>query len=274
MWFRRSGTLAQACSLPALTASGGSVVDPSLLRQAADRGVTICFADLDGADGLWVPEERTVLVNRSLSEREVAAVIEHELGHVAIDDQHAELDAGVGRPPPAATRRWAPAALTAAACLAVVAGVTLGLTRDQGGALRDEPVVAPTAPPRTAGPPGPVVTTSVVIGPDGQPQVRTVTLTATPSGTPPAATTAGSIAPTATRTPSLPAPAQPSPTTPSAAPTTETTTTPAEPAPTTPSAEPTTESPAAEPGDDGDDLDDGMDGTAPGTGSVLPPALP
>jgi len=40
------------------------VVDQSLLRQAADRGVTICFADLDGADGLWVPEERTVLVSR------------------------------------------------------------------------------------------------------------------------------------------------------------------------------------------------------------------
>ena len=47
---------------------GGSVVDQSLLRQAADRGVTICFADLDGADGLWVPEERTVLVNRGLPE--------------------------------------------------------------------------------------------------------------------------------------------------------------------------------------------------------------
>ena len=43
------------------------MVDQSLLRQAADRGVTICFADLDGADGLWVPEERTVLVNRGLA---------------------------------------------------------------------------------------------------------------------------------------------------------------------------------------------------------------
>jgi len=79
------------------------VVDQSLLRQAADRGVTICFADLDGADGLWVPEERTVLVNRGLSEAQVAEVIEHELAHVLIDDQHADLDAGkevlVGQPP-------------------------------------------------------------------------------------------------------------------------------------------------------------------------------
>ena len=79
------------------------MVDQSLLRQAADRGVTICFADLDGADGLWVPEERTVLVNRGLSDAKVAEVIEHELAHVMIDDQHADLDAGkevlVGQPP-------------------------------------------------------------------------------------------------------------------------------------------------------------------------------
>lgn len=275
---------AAACPPPALTAPGGSVVDPSLLRLAADRGVTICFADLDGADGLWVPEERTVLVNRSLSEREVAAVIEHELGHVAIDDQHAELDAGVGRRPPAAHRRWAPAALTAAACLAVVGGVTLGLARDQGGALREEPVVAPTAPPRTAGPPVPgQVITTTVMGPDGEVQVRTITLTATPSATTPAATSAGRIAPSATRSPTAAAPPQPSPTTPSATPT-ETTTTPAEPSPTTPSPEPTTESPAAggeDGGDDGDAADE-VDGSASGssthtgagTASVLPSALP
>jgi len=85
------------------------VVDQSLLRQAADRGVTICFADLDGADGLWVPEERTVLVNRGLPDEKVAEVIEHELAHVMIDDQHADLDAGkevlVGRPPAPYRRR-------------------------------------------------------------------------------------------------------------------------------------------------------------------------
>ena len=66
VWFR-SG---ERFPLVMPASPGGSVVDQSLLRQAADRGVTICFADLDGADGLWVPEERTVLVNRGLSERE------------------------------------------------------------------------------------------------------------------------------------------------------------------------------------------------------------
>lgn len=187
------------------------MVDPSLLRLAADRGVTICFADLDGADGLWVPEERTVLVNRRLSEAEVAEVIEHELGHVAIDDQHADLDAGIGRPPPASSRRWA-AALTAAACLAIVGGVTAGLARDYGGETKEDPVVAPSAPPLTAEPPGPgEVVTRVVIGPDGRMQIRTVTLTATPSGPTPAATSTGTVAPTGTRAASAPVAPQPAP---------------------------------------------------------------
>ncbi|HVC74518.1 MAG TPA: DUF6782 family putative metallopeptidase, partial [Mycobacteriales bacterium] len=103
------------------------MVDQSLLRQAADRGVTICFADLDGADGLWVPEERTVLVNRGLSEAQVAEVIEHELAHVLIDDQHADLDAGkevlVGQPPSQGRRRETVALAAALGLVAVVGGV-------------------------------------------------------------------------------------------------------------------------------------------------------
>ena len=121
---------------------------------AADRGVTICFADLDGADGLWVPEERTILVSRGLPEHRVNEVIEHELAHVAIDDQHAELDAGVYRPPPGPlqtllAKRWATPALSAAAFLALVGGVTFGLaaTLPDGNAE----VISPT-PGTTEGP--------------------------------------------------------------------------------------------------------------------------
>jgi hypothetical protein len=251
------------------------VVDPSLLRQAADRGVTICFADLDGADGLWVPEERTVLVNRRLSERDVAAVIEHELGHVAIDDQHADLDAGVGRPPAASSRRWA-AALTAAACLAVIGGVTAGLARGTESAIDEGPVVAPSAPPLTAGPPGPgQVVTTMVIGPDGRLQVRTVTLTATPSVTTPAPTSAGTVAPTPTRGRSVPAP-PPAPSATTAAPTTSP---PAD--PTTPPVDlttpPVSESPTTDAaGGTGDGLAGEASDTSTGTdsGSGGPPGTP
>lgn len=274
MWFRSSGAQVALSLLPTLSTPGGSVVDPSLLRLAADRGVTICFADLDGADGLWVPEERTVLVNRRLSEREVAEVIEHELGHVAIDDQHADLDAGVRRPPPASSRRWA-AALTAAACLAIVGGISAGLARAPGSTIKEGPVVAPSAPPLTAAPPGPQVTTTRVMGPDGRLLVRTVILTATPSATTPAVTTAGGGAPTGTRPATLPAP-PPSLTTPAAT----TTQAPDTGTPTTDAPTPTTEAPTSEPADEPDgDLDDeigetGASGTDGGSGSADPVGTP
>lgn len=238
------------------------MVDPSLLRLAADRGVTICFADLDGADGLWVPEERTVLVNRRLSEREVAEVIEHELGHVAIDDQHADLDAGVGRPPPAPSRRWA-AALTAAACLAVVGGATAGLTLGPERAVDKGPVVAPSAPPLTAPPPGPGETVTTRVDPGRQVLERKITLTPSAGGTTPAPTTGG-VTPTGTQAPPVPSPR---PSAPSPAPTTTppADTTSPTPAPTT-APEPTTSPPAAESAD-------GIDGAggAGGTATTIPP---
>jgi hypothetical protein len=181
---------------------GGPVVDQSLLRQASDRGVTICFADLDGADGLWVPEERTVLVSRRLSEPEVAEVIEHELAHVMIDDQHDALDAGrevlAGRPP-LRSRRWA-AALTAAGMVAVVGGLTVGIARVTGGPVKQEQVVAPTAPgtltAQESGPPAPGTTVVQSRGPDGRIFYRTVVVTATPPLPTSSASPAGSLAPT------------------------------------------------------------------------------
>lgn len=229
------------------------MVDPSLLRLAADRGVTICFADLDGADGLWVPEERTVLVNRRLSDREVAEVIEHELAHVAIDDQHADLDAGVGRPPGTRHRGWA-AALTAAACLAVVGGVTVGLAKAPGTGIDQEPVVAPSAPGLTASAGGgPVVVrtdTRISVGPDGRTVVVTVTvpapslpLSSTPGGT------AASTPPASKASPTRVLPPGPSPTVVEPSPTPEPT--PSATAEPSPTESPTpTATPAGEPGDD------------------------
>ncbi len=199
VWFRR-----QASSFFMPASLGGSVVDPSLLRQASDRGVTIAFADLDGAEGLWVPEERTVLVSRKLTESEVARVIEHELTHVMIDDQHADLDAGkdvlVGHPP-VRSRRWAAAALTAAGLLAVVGGVTFGIAKATGGPPKEQ--LAPTRPGLTASEsgqaPGPGLIVVPSRGPDGQ--IVYVTVRAPAPAAPRPSTTAsplGTVAGTAT----------------------------------------------------------------------------
>jgi hypothetical protein len=190
------------------------VVDPSLLRQAADRGVTICFADLDGADGLWVPEERTVLVNRGLSEAQVADVIEHELAHVMIDDQHADLDAGrdvlVGRPP-SRSRRSVAVAMTAVGLLAVVGGVWLGVSRATAGDKHDQ--VAPNPAPGLSAPdesgqPVPMPSTTVIRTrlPDGRIIARTVVLTATAPVPTPSASATGAPAATPTATRPVPAP--------------------------------------------------------------------
>ena len=261
------------------------MVDPALLRRAADRGVTICFADLDGADGLWVPEERTVLVSRRLSEREVAEVIEHELTHVAIDDQHADLDAGrdvvIGHPVRSGRSRVLATALSASALFAVLGGISLGLARTTADPIRQEQVVAPTAgrsglTAQESGAGRPQVTTTPSRGPDGRIVVITITLTATPTmpagsiTVEPSTTPAPSTTTVLTRSPENAVPratgqtspaatvAQPSPTT--VAPTTTT-------APTTET--PVESSPVPDPGvDESDSIGDGADtdGSVPGTG--------
>jgi hypothetical protein len=258
------------------------VVDPSLLRQAADRGVTICFADLDGADGLWVPEERTVLVNRGLSESKIAEVIEHELAHVMIDDQHADLDAGrevlVGRPP-ARPRRLLAAGLTAAGLLAVVGGVTYGITEATGGAKQDQVAPNPDGRGLTAsesGQPAPSTTVIPTRLPDGRIEYRTVELTATPplprtSGSP-----AGMPAPTPTATKGVPppvrstaaAPRADQPTTSAAQPPVNPSTPPVTPTPdpTTPVPEPTTPVATGGAGDGAGDTGDGGIGGTDGAG--------
>ena len=153
---------------------------------AADRGVTICFADLDGADGLWVPEERTILVNRRLPESRVNEVIEHELAHVAIDDQHADLDAGAWEPRPAAAlfgRRWATPVLSAAAFVALVGGVTLGLTAAIPDGTHREMTNGTPLPIPSEGL-GPTTSLSPSVDADGNTHYRTVTITPRVPGTP------------------------------------------------------------------------------------------
>jgi hypothetical protein len=271
------------------------VVAQSLLRQAADRGVTICFADLDGADGLWVPEERTVLVNRGLSEAQVAEVIEHELAHVLIDDQHADLDAGkevlAGQPPSPGRRREAVALAAALGLVAVVGGVMYGIHTARGPVKQDQVAPNPNGTGLTfqeSGNPQPSTTVITTTLPDGRVVERTIVITATPAlpigtGSPIAIPTATTTKQAPVRTPSTTAaPARPPTSSPAAAPPP----TSDQPAQTTPPPEPTTDpptTPAGESpggaGDTGDQggvggIDSGPVGTDPATAADASAAVP
>jgi hypothetical protein len=181
-------------------------LESTLESVAADRGITICFADLDGAAGLWLPEERTILLARGLSSRQAADVLEHELSHVDIEDGHAALDATMHRR--LGRARWTVAG-TAAASLATLIGISIQLPSRPAADSHPVPPVA-VAPSPTAAGPRPVPTSTPptrVVLIDGQ--VRTQTVTVTPSipasrATTPAATRAASAgstsaAPTKTR---------------------------------------------------------------------------
>jgi hypothetical protein len=198
------------------------VVDRSLETLAADRGVTIVFADLDGVEGLWLPDERTILVSRRLSDRQAADVLDHELSHVDIEDGHAALDAAVR----ARTRRTKFAiGLSAAAITALLLGIRL-LVAGHPVTAPDSPQAGQTARGQSEAP-QPTVTVPVATTPATQvfgrgPQARTVTVTVratTPSPTPsPAARSAAATVtqqPTATaRSIAPPSTSQPQPTLP------------------------------------------------------------
>jgi hypothetical protein len=167
---------------------GGSVVDRSLEQLAADRGITICFTDLDGAEGLWVPEERTILLSRTLSAKRAADVLGHELGHVDIEDGHAVLDAATHRH--GGVARWV---ATAAAVIALTlwGGMQLQSAPRATFVDRQVPQVAVAPTPTSAPRGGEPVPTSTLNGGRGVGPVysRTATATATPTATPTASLT-------------------------------------------------------------------------------------
>jgi hypothetical protein len=172
---------------------------------AADRGITICFADLDEVDGLWLPDERTILVNSRLDDRHANEVLDHELSHVDIEDGHAALDASVHR---RASRTKLTVGATAAACMLVLVAVRLLFSGQPDGDLRRDSVAEhTTAPPQTdpprspAGPSAVPATTVVTQVFQGEVRTHTVTVvpqTATASPPPtPARRASGSVAPVA-----------------------------------------------------------------------------
>ena len=155
------------------------MVDRSLETLAVDRGITICFVDLDDVDGLWLPDERTILVNSRLDDRRATEVLDHELAHVDIEDGHAALDASVRR---RTGRTRLATAGTAAACLLVLAAVRVLLPGQQAGHHpRPEPVAGQTtAPPQTDPPQPPAVPATTVVTQVFNGEVRTETVTVQP----------------------------------------------------------------------------------------------
>jgi hypothetical protein len=158
-------------------------LDSSLESLAADRGITICFADLDGADGLWLPEERTILLARGLTAKQAAEVLEHELAHVDIEDGHAALDAAMHKH--AGRARWAVAG-TAAASLALLFGIQLHLDGNKPTADSHPAPQVAAVPSHSSGratPTSAVTPSTKIILVNGE--VRTQTVTVTPPAPPP-----------------------------------------------------------------------------------------
>jgi hypothetical protein len=153
--------------------------DISLEALAAGRDITICFTDLDGADGLWLPEERTIMLALGLSKRRAAEVLQHELSHVDIEDGHAALDAAVHRH--VGRIRWT-VATTAAASIALLVGFKASQSHPQKIADSRSVQVGASVPSQTGHPSQrPVVrapSSTKVIRISG---VRTETVTVTPS---------------------------------------------------------------------------------------------
>ncbi len=157
-------------------------LESSLESLAADRGITICFADLEGADGLWLPEERTILLARGLSSKQAADVLEHELSHVDIEDGHAVLDAAMHRH--VGRTRWAVAG-TAAASLALLLGIRAHLDTRPAADSHPVPPVAVATTHTSARPSVTTTPSTRVILVDGRVRTQTVTVTPpSPSGTP------------------------------------------------------------------------------------------
>jgi hypothetical protein len=221
------------------------VVDRSLEKQAADRGITICFADLDGVDGLWLPDERTILVDSRLGDRRAAEVLDHEFTHVDIDDGHAALDGAVRR---RVGRTRLVVAASVAACLMLLAGIWLQFTSHSSSNPRQGRMTVAdhtTAPPQTVPPRRPTgppaVPATKVVTQVGEVRTQTVTVPA-PTATIPrtSAGMATATVPPVAPTVSVGRPTTPTPTTSAAPPPTTTQAPPATATPTpSPSASPT-----------------------------------
>ncbi len=66
-----------------------------IIKQLGDAEFDTHCAE---ADGLWIPETRTILVRKRLPAKRRAYILAHELGHAWLDWQHHYLDNGDSKP--------------------------------------------------------------------------------------------------------------------------------------------------------------------------------
>jgi len=65
------------------------------IKQLSDQEFDTHAQD---ADGLWVPETRTILIRKRLPAKRRAYLLAHELGHAWLDWQHKHLDLELLKP--------------------------------------------------------------------------------------------------------------------------------------------------------------------------------
>lgn len=65
------------------------------IKQLSDQEFDTHASD---ADGLWVPETRTILIRKRLPAKRRAYLLVHELGHAWLDFSHQYLDNGDVKP--------------------------------------------------------------------------------------------------------------------------------------------------------------------------------
>lgn len=65
------------------------------VKQLPDKEFDLLASD---SDGLWLADQKLILVRKSLPAKRRAYILAHELGHAWLDWQHTYLDEGLTKP--------------------------------------------------------------------------------------------------------------------------------------------------------------------------------
>ncbi len=65
------------------------------VKQLSDKEFDLLASD---SDGLWLADQRLIVIRKSLPAKRRAYILAHELGHAWLDWQHTYLDEGLTKP--------------------------------------------------------------------------------------------------------------------------------------------------------------------------------